>query len=493
MSDEDFEESQEGDDRTANRGTEDDEQAEWLAEALGQGVRYDHTGKRWHMWNGVRWAPDKTKQVQRDVMDLARRRLFATAEKPDISKSERNRLMKMYRKLLDVAACERALTALSTRPGYKTDGSDWDQVPHYLGCENGIVDLRVNALVEDPGPDTLVTMTTGHQFRPFEFDGGDLWTAWQARAPRFMQFLDEVTSGDRNLGVFYLQWFGYSLFGHTQEQRFLILTGLGRNGKGALVTAMRTVFGEYSAKASENLYMRSRFGSARSDQARADLMELKGKRLAAMSEPDGGQFNEEMLKAHTGGDPITARALHSNNVVTWAPTHTITFLTNEPPKVNDIGPSMAARVMVADFRERFDGEKEDKRLYGKLEAEAEGILAILCWVAQWWHASESGLVLPERVQRASADYLTSNDPIGPALDEAFVIQKGVQSPAKALYDAYVEWFARSDSEGDALSMSAFGLLLAKRGMTKKRTDRGYTYIGIRPKTAMELADADSEA
>lgn len=476
---------------TLPRGTEDAEQADWLARALEHRFRYDHTAKRWHEWNGIIWAPDKTKVIHQRVIELTYERAGEIARQyavGDIDKDKFEQRSKVYRRLLERQRVESALEVLAWHPEYKTDGADWDQNPDLLGCSNGVVDLTRNALVPDPGPELLVTRTTGHAFYPFDPDE----QTFASRAPRFWQFLMEVTSNDVGLAVFYLIWFGYSLFGHTREQRFLILTGLGRNGKGALVTAMRHVFGEYATQPDANLYMRSRYGAARSDQARADLMDLKGRRLAVMSEPDGMAFNEEMLKAHTGGDPITARALHSNNVLTWTPTHSITFLTNEPPRVNDIGPSMAARVMVADFRERFDGDKEDKKLYGKLEAEAEGILAILCWAAQVWNESDHGLDLPERVQQASAEYLSSNDPIGRALDEAFVIEKGAHSPARVLYDAYTEWHARSDEPDEPLSLTAFGLSLAKRGFTKHRKGTGVVYTNIRPRSAVEIADGEPD-
>jgi len=483
--------------RLHGRGAEDAEQAQWLSEALERGVRYDHTAKRWHIWNGVRWAPDLTKEVHRRCLDLVYERVNEVARQyavGDLKEEKFKHQMKVYRRLLGRGRLESALEVLSWMPDYKTDGADWDQDPNLLGCENGIVDLRKNELIPNPGPELLVTKTTGHKFVPFE-PHEPLFQAMEThlralghREPRFPSFLREITSNDDHLAAFFLLWFGYSLFGHTQEQRFLILTGLGRNGKGALVTAMRFCFGEYSAKADASLYMRSRFGSARSDQARADLMELKGKRLAAMSEPDGGVFNEEMLKAHTGGDPITARALHSNNVITWLPTHSITFLTNQPPSVSDIGPAMAARVMVADFRERFDGEKEDKKLYAKLEAEAEGILGVLCWAAKGWYDSETGLAIPERVRKASQEYLDQNDPIGRALAEEFVVERGAQGNARDLYDAYVEWHARSEEEGDPLTQTAFGLSLGKRGFNKITTRTGRVWLGVRPKSAVELAD-----
>lgn len=473
--------------RTHVRGAEDAEQAQWLAEEFDRGVRYDHTAKRWHIWNGVRWAPDQTRVVQQTVMDLTYERLKAVAVAPNMSDKRRMELMKVYRRLLETGRTETALVALSTMVGYKTDGADWDQNPYLLGCENGIIDLRTNALIPKPTPDLLVSMTTGHNFVPLA-DG----ETFEDRAPRFMAFLDEVTSGDPALSAFYLLWFGYSLFGVASEQRFLILTGLGRNGKGALVTAMRHVFGEYSASADSSLYMRSRYGAARSDGARADLMALRGKRLAVMSEPDGGAFNEEMLKAHTGGDPITARALHSNNVLTWTPTHSITFLTNEPPRVNDVGVAMAARVMVADFRERFDGAKEDKKLYAKLEAEAEGILAILVFFAKAWYDSETGLTLPARIEKASAEYLSSNDPIGHALDEAFIIDHAAKTAGKVLYDAYVDWHNRSDHDEEPLSMTGFLLALKKRGFSAQKTKNANVYLGIRPASALETAEQDDD-
>ena len=472
--------------RNFPQGSEDAEQARWLFDALDRKVRYDHTSDRWHVWNGHLWAPDKTREVQRRVTELAYNSLIGVATSDRLGQRQRTALEKVYRRLLDVGRTESALKSLSQLPEYKTDGSDWDQDPYLLGCANGIVDLRTNTLIENPGPETLVTRSTGHRFVPFEPEY-DKFEAIQRHIPRMWKFLMEVTSEDADLAMFYLLWFGYSLFGTTAEQKFLILTGLGRNGKGALVSTMRYVFGDYSAEADASLYMRSRFGAARSDGARADLMALKGKRLAVMSEPDGGAFNEEMLKAHTGGDPIVARGLFSNNVISWVPTHTITFLTNEPPKVNDIGPSMADRVLVADFRERFEGERQDKKLYDKLRTEAEGILGVLCYAARAWFHSETGLPIPDRIRDASREYLESNDPLGRAINEAFSLDSAGQGGAAALFEAYQDWFERVDAAGEPMTQTAFGLALARKGFKKLKTKTGWVYRGIRPLNALEAA------
>lgn len=469
------------------QGSEDAEQAKWLAEALGSEYRYDHTAERWHHWTGVRWAPDKVKDLHERVIELTTERLKTVNAINVPDDDERKRLVKVYRRLFELSRIESALRTLATSDGYKTDGADWDQDAFLLGCENGIVDLRVNALVDQPGPSLLVTKTTGQKFVPLKE-----WTVneLRRRAPRFMEFMVEVTSGDPGMIDFILRWYGYTLFGTTEEQKFLILIGTGRNGKGALMNTMRSVIGEYTADTDQNLYMKTRYGAARSDGARADLMALKGKRFAVMEEPEGGQFNEELLKAHTGGVPITARALHSNNVISWVPTHTITFLTNKAPRVEDVGPSMQRRVLVADFRERFDGEREDKHLYDKLKLESEGILAILCWAAKAWY--EDGLTIPQRILDASEAYITQNDPIGKALDEFFVVKMGVSAGAKVLYETYLEWHAQSDNPNEAMSLTAFGTNLGNRGFTKKKTEKGIVYTNIRPKTASELAEQPYE-
>lgn len=459
-------------------GTEDYRQAEWLAQRLRKRWRYDHTAERWHHWDGVRWAPDDGKRIHAEVARVA----GAQLGKGGGGESETKRLTE----LLKWPVQERALKALSTLDGYGTNGDDWDANPFLLGTKSAIVDLRKNETVP-PGPDQLVTMTTKVEFEPIVGPAD-----FRRVAPKFMAFMDQITSEDPAMVAFLLLWFGSSLFGFTPEQRFLLMTGIGRNGKGALKHSIIKAVGEYGAQFDANLYMRSKFGAARSDQARADLIAIKGKRITFFSEPEGNRFNEELLKAHTGGDRITARALHSNNVQSWDPTHSITFLVNNAPEVEDLGPSMAARVMVADFRERFDGDKEDKQLYGKLEGEAKGILSILCWAAQAWYASwkagGQGITLPDRVVEQSRAFMERNDVIANWLNERGTYGRDFTAPSQVAYDSYLNWHERSGEPGDAMSAVRWALALQKKGFVKRKTIGGMVWTGFKLLGAMELAD-----
>lgn len=472
------------------RGTEDFRQAEWLSEEMAGQWRYDHTAGRWHHWNGRRWQPDQTDQVKFETAALARAAI-ARGTWSDGGRPLGESGIKTMLALLKLPAIERALEALSTFDGYGTNGDDWDSDPYLLGCENGIVDLRTNTLMPSPPSTMLVTKTTGCKFKPVS--GPD---EFSARAPRFMSFLEEIMSGDASMVSFLILWFGASIFGFSPEQRFLLLTGIGRNGKGALKHSVMKAVGEYGEQFDANLYMRSQFGPARSDQARADLLKLKGMRIAFFSEPQGNRFNEEMLKAHTGGDRITARALYSNNIQSWDPTHSITFLVNNAPEVEDLGPSMAARVMVADFRERYDGEREDKRLYGKLEHEKDGILAILCWAAWAWYTSWAnggqGITLPKRVVEQSQRFMERGDPVAAALDEVFRVGVEETCPGQVAYDAYREWFLQSGQDGECQSMVKFAAAMERKGFRKEKTRAGMRWKGFSVRGAIDLAMRDGD-
>jgi putative DNA primase/helicase len=461
-------------------GPEDYRQAEWLAQRLRLKWRYDHTAKRWHHFDGTRWAPDQTERIHFAVRETAANAL----KKVGVGETEQKRLYS----LLQWPVQERVLKALATFPGYGTNGDEWDSEPHYLGVPNGVVDLRSNSLVPAT-PEQNITKTTGFAFEPIVDPD-----QFNDRAPRFMQAMSEWMSGDEDMVAFLLFWFGASMFGFSPEQRFLLMTGIGRNGKGALKHAILHSTGDYSDELDPAIYMRSKFGTARSNEARADLMKLKGLRITFFSEPQGGTFNEELLKAHTGQDRISARALYSNNVQSWEPTHSINFLTNNLPAVEDVGPSMSERVMVADFRESYEGDRQDRRLYGVLEKEAEGILAILVWAASvWfarWEAEMGGLILPSRVVDQSKEFMERNDPVANWLNERCRRGRDSSVASQLAYESYLEWHTQSGAPGDAFSMVRWAATLQKKGMTKQKTRTANRWTGFSLLGAVALAERE---
>lgn len=464
-------------------GPEDYRQAEWLAQRLDNTWKYDHTANQWHHFDGKRWAPDKTKQAHYAI----RGAVLKALNKDRVAESEQKRLLS----LLQWPVQERVLKALSTMPGYGTDGDEWDTEVNLLGTPSGVVDLRTNRLIPAL-PEQNITKTTKVEFAPLHSP-----EEFESRAPVFMRVLTEWMSGDEDMVYFLLFWFGASLFGISPEEKYLLMTGRGRNGKGALKEAVLFATGDYAAELDKSLYMRSKLGEARSDAARADLINLKGKRITFFSEPNGGIFNEELLKAHTGNDRISARALYSNNIQSWEATHSINFLMNDLPAVEDVGPSMGERTMVADFRNSYEGDAMDTSLKGrggKLWQEREGILAILVWAASIWFqrrdSGKGGLVLPQRVKDQTKDFMERNDPVANWLNDRAVREKGAHAASRVAYENYLQWHTESGAPGDAMSQVKWSLTLAKHGFERYRDKFGQHWKELRLLGAMALAEKD---
>lgn len=430
-------------------------------------IRYDHARKRWHYWDKVRWRPDQTKQVH----ELLRRRLAVWMTAATTAAE-----IKALSLLLDHRKKESVLATLSSRPGFAMRGDEWDPYPHIIGCRNGLVNLETGEFLADEHPELLVTKVTKAS-----------WKA-DATAPRFERFLDEITAGDQAKARYLLRVLGYAMFGHQAEQKFWIFTGGGNNGKGVLTKVAAYVLGDYAASPPNTLYMRTRFGDPPAAGPRSDLLELQGLRLTPMSEPSGGQFADELLKAHSGDDPIRARNLHSSLWIEFRPTHTIIFSTNNPPKVEDVGKSMQRRVRVVPFTEDFSvGGRMDLKLEDKLRAEADGIFRMLVQAAVAWSAF--GLEEPQSVTDASIAYIEDNDPLSEFVYDRCTVEIGSSVAAKALYDEYIAWAA-----GDVdlhLTLAAFGIAMGKR-FRKHKKMTGWFYDGLRLKSAMEWARETSD-
>ncbi len=111
-------------------------------------------------------------------------------------------------------------------------GEDWDR-DNWLFClSNGVVDLRTGELRPGKQADRITMQS-------------DVAYDDKAEAPRWMQFLNEVFNGDRELIDWLQRYLGYCLTGDTREQTVAIPYGNGANGKSKFLAALRHVWGDY--------------------------------------------------------------------------------------------------------------------------------------------------------------------------------------------------------------------------------------------------------
>lgn len=461
------------DDQTRDPGvkrSEDDALvALFMDTGFGEKVRYDHLRSQWYYWHRPRWRVDKKKHVY-DMVRKHLNYLFSL-------KATDEAMVKMLTPLWNWNKKESFLKALSAREEIAMSGTEWDTEPYLIGFENGIIDLRTGEFDQDPGPDVLISKSVGCDWDP------------EARCPEFDKFMESIFPEDPDVLRYVYTLLGYSLTGTQREQKFWMWTGRGSNGKGILARTMVHVMGDYAETPSDSLYMKTKIGVTGSSAARPDLVRLQGARFTYMSEPPGKQFNEELLKAHTGEDTIIARDLYSKaaQFAQFTPTHKIIFLTNEPPATDDVGVSMRRRARMIRFEQDFTGNRADMTIEDRVKAEKPGILVALVALAQHW--TTHGLEEPEAIRRWSEEYISENDPLSGWVTDNCDVLAGEVTSSSVLFGDYQDWCARKGAE--ARSQTAFSLMLSKR-FRKDRTRTGAQFTGIRLKPIEKRAASEED-
>lgn len=441
---------------TKHLGLTDTANAEYMVSVHSDSIRYDHKLGRWLLWRSHRWHEDPGDSVYRLAIASVRKRYSEASTIDDLNQRE-----KVARWCISSEQRSRLESAIALARMLKPiadDGQEWDADPWLLGVHNGIVDLRTGRL--RPGkPEDRITMSCRPEYHS------------DAKASRWLQFLDEVFSGDSELVDWLQRALGYAITGDISEQLVFLLTGRGANGKSVLLSALRYTLGDYAYDAPFSTFDLYRRGDIPNDVAA-----LHRRRFVTSSETsETARLNEARIKALTGGDTITARFLH-REFFTFEPALKLFLATNYLPRVTDLSFGFWRRVRVIPFKRQFV-EDADKHLGEKLRQEAEGILAWLVNGCLRWQ--EQGLEpVPAAVENAVSEYYTESDPLSEFLSAYCVIRPDATVKSQDLYKAYKQWTNELElKKNEVLTQNAFGRRLGNR-FERKHTEVGAIYQGV---------------
>jgi putative DNA primase/helicase len=353
------------------------------------------------------------------------------------------------------AARENMRALAKSLPGLAVSPQALDADPWLLSCPNGLVDLRTGesraARIED-----LVMKQTGTPF-----------TAGAA-APRWRQFIHEITCGDDELDVYLQNAVGYSLSGMTGEQVFFFLYGDGANGKGTFIKVLQRALGDYAA------ILRTEALMVQHGQAHpAELVPLFGARFVTVTEvPDGNSWNEARLKELTGEDRLTVHRMREN-FWDFEPTHKLWISGNYRPRVRGDDHAIWRRVKLIPFDKSFEVNAD---LLGELLAELPGVLA---WAVEgclaWQRDGE--LKEPERVREATAAYRERENVIGQFVAESCHRHPEAETATAALYSAFEQWCVRAGEKHPA-TKRGFSERLERMGFNRNADKNSRGFRGI---------------
>lgn len=223
---------------------------------------------------------------------------------------------------------------------------------------------------------------------------------------------------DNELVDYHKRLWGYSLTGEIADRSFHIMWGGGMNGKSSLMNIIQKILGKYFIACSDRVLM-SRGENATSPE----MIRLIGTRLAVLSETKkGDEINEERIKKLTGGDPIVARALYSEEVQ-FNIQSTLVMLTNNKP-VFDTQQANMDRIKLIPFLARFQNTPEGREYIKDLmNNRLDEFFSWFCDGAFEWYGGK-GLEPCELMSHEMSNYLHELDIVGQFVkDKLEVVRK----------------------------------------------------------------------
>jgi putative DNA primase/helicase len=428
--------------------------AECMTALYGNKFRYDHTRKKWLVWDGIKWSLDGTGLARKHAVKVVRARQQAAmdVENFDI----RRRLAQWGLASENITRVNAMLQMSEVLEPFSTTIEQYDSNDFLATTQNGTLDLRDGSFRESL-PEDYLTKQLGATYNP------------NATCTRWEQFLDEIFNGDRELIEYIQRAVGYSLTGNTSEQVIFLCYGNGANGKSVFLDMLSQVLGDYAGTASFET-----FDAGRRNEASNDLAALKGKRIVTVIETEEDRrLAEAKVKAVTGQDAISCRFLYGE-YFTYVPQFKIWMALNHLPIIRGVDRGIWRRIRVIPFMQSFEG-RADKGLIMKLRNELPGILNWALEGLRKWQ--ETGLgELPKAMKAATEEYRRDNDSIGQWIDERTRPNPLGMVRAKLGYQDYSIW---AEERGERpFSQKNWSKTLVEKGYKKDRNRDGFNYFGL---------------
>jgi putative DNA primase/helicase len=408
-------------------------------------------GMDWMFHDGTRWVPDK-QLMRRFTMARELCRDLAIEQSDDRTKAQISSA-KTVANLLSLARSDQRIVVQSQK---------WDANIFSLNTPDGLVDLKTGEITPS-NPRHLVTKLTS--VAPKHGD-----------CPRWMQFLDEIFPCERSpdpddLIEFVQLLCGYMLTGSITEQKLFFFYGKGSNGKSVLLELLLWIMGDYGLKLTSGTLMQSKHS-----QHPTELAQLQGKRLAASSELEDGQYwAEARIKELTGDETLSARFMRAD-FFDFKQTQKHLIAGNYRPRLKGGDEAMQRRIVLIPFKAKFEGASRDDRLLEKLKTEGPQILTWMIRGAVMW--AERGLSIPSEIKSESAHYMAEMDDIAQWVEDCCELHCDYEDVAGDLYRSFRKWKDSCNESAPAQRGWSERLLQQYPGISKKRKNKARYLSGI---------------
>lgn len=419
-----------------------------FVDAFGAVIRYT-PGLGWFNWSGGYWMPDTedlgTKEYAKRLSSIIAREVVNYEDN-----AKQSEIIKWANEAKSNRRQNNTLESATSDPRIAVNVDSWDSDPTLFGCLNGVIDLRTGELMRGR-PDLYITRRGPVAYTP------------GLRNPRWEEFLDFATGGDKEYQAWLQRAVGYTLTGLRTHDVMFLMYGPAGTGKNVFTEAVVKVMGtqEYAWPMDSQILAQGD-GQAHS----SDLYhwaQLRGRRMVWIDEfPESERLKENSVKKLTGSSEISARS-PGEKPFSFLSQAKLWATTNHRPIIND--DAMWRRIRPIPWLNvpsvPDPGLKEyifdpEGGLPGVLAWAVEGAMTVL-------NSKEKDTLGWCKVVKEAADvYRKNEDRIGMFLDEETNDTPGTDLPLRALFVIYQVW--SGDRGEKPMSQIAFQRKLSDRGL-----------------------------
>ena len=389
-----------------------------IVKFCGDSVRWITDEERWLVYaNGI-WtrSTDKAAAVLPFVSTLADRLLASTELVGEEQLKRARAIAFQFQKRDSVSA---AVTMMKGVDSILITAEDLDRHSNLICVLNGVLDLQEKKFYQHDSK-YLITQQCRAAYIP---------NAQSNLVDSFFKSIqpDEMTRA----GL--LRWLGYCLTGDVSEEKFMVHTGGGGNGKGVLSATLLELLGSYGVGLAPTALLKSN-KPIDADKPTAALNGIELARFAISEEmPADGELDTSLIKNLSGGDRINLRRLHCE-YRTVKPTVKLNVSGNYTPKIENVhDDGLLRRMLNMPYLVKFGtpDNPADHSLKKKmlLQDNLNALLRLLVDNSFDWY--KDGLIISDAMKQATRDNLNENDFISAFIDDNETFERGANLSVKA--------------------------------------------------------------
>jgi P4 family phage/plasmid primase-like protien len=223
------------------------------------------------------------------------------------------------------------------------------------------------------------------------------------------------------------QFFGYTLYPKILFPAALFQIGAGGNGKGLVESVLVKMLGGENVSHISLGRMEQDFG----------IVEIRDKLLNTRSETESKQLDVAKFKQVATGERLQAQVKFHGDI-TFYPIAKHMISMNHFPGVKEKSSAFFRRIIVLEYKQKFEGKSADRRLLEKLEGELDGIFN---WALEGLEMvlQNMEILVPEEVEEAKGLFMKKANPALLHLEERCVKGLGFKVLPDALFRDYCKW------------------------------------------------------